>query len=93
MLDGGVERHDLPHPFLPEEAPMQTEPSLEQRLAVVEAAIAEIQQRLASHPLPETLDLVERFTGIFEDEPAFDEVVAYGRAFREADRPQEDETL
>lgn len=68
---------------------MPTDAILEQRLTAVEAAIAELQQRLASPP--PTADWVERFTGSFQDEPAFAEVVAYGRALREADRPREDE--
>ena len=68
---------------------MPTDATLERRLTAVEIAIAEVQQRLASHP--QTLDWVERFTGSFKDEPAFAEVVAYGRALREADRPRDDD--
>jgi hypothetical protein len=64
---------------------MPAEQTLEQRLTAVEAAIAEIQDRLASGP--PAPDWVDRFTGAFKDEPAFAEVVAYGRAIREADRP------
>jgi hypothetical protein len=66
---------------------MASDVSIEQRLAAVETAIAEIQRRLANEPpIP---NWVERFTGAFKDEPAFAEVVAYGRALRMADRPQE----
>ncbi len=67
---------------------MPTEGVLEERLSAVEAAIAEIQHQLASRP--QAPDWVARFTGAFKDEPAFAEVVAFGRAIREADRPQED---
>ncbi len=66
---------------------MLTDAIIERRLTAMEAAVAEIQQRLASQPLPQNLDWVERFTGSFKDEPAFAEVVAHGRAIREADRP------
>jgi hypothetical protein len=60
---------------------------IERRLAAVEAAVAEIQHQLAGvTPAP---NWVERFTGSFKDEPAFAEVVEYGRAIRAADRPQE----
>ncbi len=62
---------------------------IEQRLSAVEDAVAEIRRRLggeASVP-----NWVERFTGSFKDEPAFAEVIAHGRAFRSADRPQEGE--
>ncbi len=68
---------------------MPTDAILEQRLTVVEAAVAEIQHKLASQSQPPTSDWVERFNGAFKDEPAFAEVVAYGRAMREADRPRD----
>lgn len=68
---------------------MPTDGTMEQRMTAVEAAIAEIRQRLASSP--PAPDWVERFTGAFEDEPAFAEVVAHGRAIRDADRPRTDE--
>jgi hypothetical protein len=67
---------------------MPTDLILEQRVTDVEAAIEAIQRRLAIHPLLQTSDWVERFTGAFKDEPAFAEVIAYGKAIREADHPQ-----
>jgi hypothetical protein len=66
---------------------MASDVSIEQRLAAVETAVAEIQRRLEDEP--PVSNWVERFTGAFKDEPAFAEVVAYGRALRMADRPQE----
>jgi hypothetical protein len=66
---------------------MRTDGTIEQRLAAVEAAVAEIQRRLACET--KAPNWVERFTGAFEDEPAFAEVVEYGRAIRAADRPLE----
>jgi hypothetical protein len=66
---------------------MATDVMIEERLRAVETAVAEIQQRLAGGGM--STDWVERFTGAFKDEPAFAEVVAYGRALREADRPHE----
>ncbi|MCI0459707.1 MAG: hypothetical protein L0Z62_22380 [Gemmataceae bacterium] len=67
---------------------MPTEEAIEQRLAAVERAVAELQRQLASRaPAPNWL---ERFTGAFKDEPAFAEVVEYGRALRAADRPPQD---
>jgi hypothetical protein len=60
---------------------------IEQRLSAVEKAVAEIQRRLGDEAAAP--NWVERFTGSFKDEPAFAEVVAYGRAFRSADRPPE----
>jgi hypothetical protein len=64
---------------------MPTDQILEQRVTDVEAAIEAIQKRLAIHPPFQTSDWVERFTGSFKDEPAFAEVIAYGKAIREAD--------
>ncbi|HEV3255873.1 MAG TPA: hypothetical protein VG013_03235 [Gemmataceae bacterium] len=64
---------------------MPTDVSIEQRLAAVETAVAELQRRLAAGP--STPNWLETVTGSFKDEPAFDEVLAYGRALRAADRP------
>jgi len=64
---------------------MPSDALIEQRLAAVEKAVAEIQRRLGDGAA--VPNWVERFTGSFKDEPAFAEVVAYGRAFRSADRP------
>jgi hypothetical protein len=67
---------------------MSKEGIIEQRLAAVERAVGELQQRLANgRPVS---NWVERFDGAFKDEPAFAEVVEYGRASRAADRPAED---
>jgi hypothetical protein len=62
--------------------------SLEQRLEAVEAAIAELKQQ-KSQPEP---NWIEQITGSFKDDPIFEEVLAYGREFRYADRPR-DESL
>jgi hypothetical protein len=67
---------------------MQPEEAIEQRLAAVERAVADLQRQIASlMPGPNWL---ERFTGAFKDQPAFAEVLEYGRAIRAADRPPED---
>jgi hypothetical protein len=64
---------------------MVSEATLELRLAALERAVAEIQQRLAGAPAsPDWLDTV---TGSISDEAAFEEALEYGRAFRGADRP------
>jgi hypothetical protein len=66
---------------------MPTDVMIEERLRSLETAVVEIQHRLETGIT--TSDWVERFTGAFKDEPAFAEVIAYGRAVREADRPHE----
>jgi hypothetical protein len=60
--------------------------SLEQRLEAIEAAIAELKQQ-KTNPSP---NWIEQITGSFKDDPIFDEVLAYGREFRYADRPKDD---
>jgi hypothetical protein len=64
---------------------MSTEPTIEQRLTALERAVADLQQQLTAHPSAE--NWLERIIGSFKDEPAFDEVLEYGRAFRAAERP------
>jgi hypothetical protein len=63
--------------------------SLEERLAAVEAATlavsakqpAELQQVVT----PQPTNWLQQITGSFKDEPAFEEVLAYGRAIRQGD--------
>jgi hypothetical protein len=68
---------------------MSTEATIEQRLSAVEAAVADLQRRLPSSPAAK--GWLQQVIGSFRDEPAFEEVLAYGRAFRESHRPAEDE--
>ena len=59
---------------------------IEQRLSAVEEAVAELRRRLlSSNP-----DWLRQVIGSQKDEPAFDDVLAYGRAYRVADRPPAD---
>jgi hypothetical protein len=70
------------------ETSMMTQAELEARLLAVETALQELQHRLATlPPAPHWLDTL---IGSFKDEPAFDEVIALGRAFREAEPYPED---
>ncbi|MBI2803720.1 MAG: transferase hexapeptide repeat containing protein [Planctomycetes bacterium] len=63
------------------------EATLEQRMTVLEERVRELQDAMISRPAaPDWLDCV---IGSMKDEPAFDEVLAHGRAAREADRPVE----
>ncbi len=67
---------------------MMTQTELEERLLAVEAALQEIQRRLAT--LPPTPHWLDAMIGSFKDDPAFEEVIALGRAFREAQPYPED---
>jgi hypothetical protein len=59
-----------------------TDATLEARLAAVEAAIAELQKQVA---VSQQTNWLQQITGSLKDEPAFEEVLAYGRAIREGD--------
>jgi hypothetical protein len=63
--------------------------TLEQRVTALENAVLELQQALKSRKLAP--DWLDRVAGSMKNEPAFDEVLAYGRAIRQADRPAEDQ--
>jgi len=62
--------------------------NLEERLAALERAVAEIQLRLAGAPAPG--NWIEKMTGSISDVEAFREATEYGRAFRHADRPPDE---
>jgi hypothetical protein len=66
-----------------------TAEEIEQRFAALESAVRELQGRLEAHSPPTSW--LERITGSFKDEPAFEEVLRYGREFCQADWPPEDD--
>jgi hypothetical protein len=67
---------------------MVTDATIEDRLAALEAAVAELKgSQLIQRPAP---DWLEEIIGSFEDEPAFEEVLAYGRAIRKGEPLPED---
>jgi len=61
---------------------MTANASLEERLAAVEAAIAQLQQQLV---ISQQMNWLQKITGSFRNDPAFEEVLAYGRAIRQGD--------
>jgi len=61
---------------------MATNTSLEERIPAVEAAITELQKQVAN---PQPTNWLQQITGSFKDEPAFEEVLALGRAIRQGD--------
>jgi hypothetical protein len=65
------------------------EATLDQRMTAMEQAVRELQALVkVRKPAPDWLD---RVIGSMKDEPAFDDVLAYGRAIRQADKPAEDQ--
>jgi hypothetical protein len=61
---------------------------LEQRVAALERAVANIQAWLAAAPAAG--NWLEKITGTITDQEAFREMLELGRAFREADRPPDE---
>jgi hypothetical protein len=66
--------------------------TVEQRIEELERQVAELQQKLAAQQAPAEPWWM-RISGSFKDEPAFAEVIKYGREFREADRPPDEEEV
>jgi hypothetical protein len=64
------------------------EATLEQRLTALEEAVGELQEAMKARK--PTADWLDRVIGSMKDEPAFDEVLAYGQAIRQADRPADE---
>ena len=67
--------------------------------ATTREGLAEAESRCAATRCPEqpaeatTGDWLDRISGSLANEPAFAEVLKYGREFRESDRPAEDPAL
>jgi hypothetical protein len=67
---------------------MSQQNGLEERVAKLEAEVAELKTRLG---LPvATPDWIARISGSMKDYPEFEEVTRLGREFRNADQPTAD---
>ncbi len=64
------------------------EATLDERVTAIEGAVRELQEMMNARKLAH--DWLDPVIGSMKDEPAFDEVLAYGRAIRQADVPAED---
>lgn len=66
--------------------------ALAERVAALEEKVRHLQSRRPPEkgavPGRTAPDFLERFSGISGDDPTFDEAVRLGRAWRDADRPQ-----
>jgi hypothetical protein len=58
--------------------------SVEERLAAIEAAVADLQKQAA---VDSSRNWLEQITGSFKDDPVFEEMLRYGREYRESDYP------
>lgn len=61
-----------------------SESSIEQRLTAAETAVSELQHRIAN--VPSSPNWLEQVTDALKDGPAFEDVMAYGKAQEEADQ-------
>jgi hypothetical protein len=66
------------------------EATLDQRMTAIENAVRDLQQQMKARKT--SSDWLDRVIGSMKDEPAFDDVLAFGRAIRHADRPANDES-
>lgn len=58
--------------------------TIDERITALEQELEQIKAQLKP---PAKKHWLENFIGAFADEPAFDDVIRYGREFRYADRP------
>lgn len=68
---------------------MSANESVEQRLAALEAEVANLKRRMNMLPVPP--DWLDRVYGCMNDNPAFEEAMRLGRELRQADKPPPDE--
>jgi hypothetical protein len=71
-----------------EEQTMITDIVVETRLTALEHAVAEIRKQISD--VRHSNDWLGKVTGSISDEKAFLEALEYGRAYRNADRPADD---
>ena len=62
-------------------------PSLEERVAVLEAQIKQLNQQQTASETAASSPWWEKIAGIYQDDPAFDEAERLGREWRESSRP------
>jgi hypothetical protein len=59
--------------------------SMEERLVAMEAAIVDLQKQVALNRA--SGNWLEQITGSFKDDPVFEEILRYGREYRESHYP------
>jgi len=61
----------------------------EERLTALERAVRELKDAMSARNAAS--DWLDRVIGSQKDEPAFDEVLVFGQAIRQSDRPAEEQ--
>jgi hypothetical protein len=64
--------------------------SVEERLAAMELAIADLQKQVSLNRGPE--NWLEQITGAFKNDSVFEEMLRYGREYRESTYPDDCDT-
>ncbi|NES99224.1 MAG: hypothetical protein F6K61_01355 [Sphaerospermopsis sp. SIO1G1] len=56
--------------------------SIEERFSALEITLAQLQKQILP---PQQINWLEQITGSFKNEPAFEDIIAYGKSIREDD--------
>jgi hypothetical protein len=67
---------------------MSTNVTLEERVSALEAEVSDLRRQAA----PKSRSWLDKFDGLFAEEPAYEEVVQYGNQWRRSDAEQKDST-
>jgi hypothetical protein len=69
--------------------PMLDEATIESRLVSLEQTVSDLQLKVENKTIQE--DWLQKLTGSISDEAAFLEAMEYGSAFRQSDRPVDED--
>jgi hypothetical protein len=64
--------------------------AMERRLAALETAVAELQQRVSNGQPASSPNWIEQTSGIITHTEVFEEMMKYAREYRNADRPPDE---
>ena len=62
-------------------------PGIEHRVAALEAEMARVKEQL-ERAVPSRGDWLDAFSGVFDDDPVYEEAMRLGREYRESLRPK-----
>ena len=68
-------------------------PTLEERVAALEDKIKQMEHRQEADKSADATCGWQRFVGVFQNDPEFEEAVRFGREWREAQRPADYEAI
>lgn len=62
-------------------------PGIEHRVAALESEVARLKKRLEK-AVPSQVDWLDAFSGVFDNDPVYEEAMRLGREYRESLRPK-----